>query len=180
MRRYVPAVVLAMSLATASLAGCAGGGTANSAAGNAAGPAGTSGPAQSAPAQSAAAGPVEVCAVMTAARASAIVGVTYTAANASANTCNYPTSAAPIPMSIFISAAGDGGWKTELATIQEGAGAPPVTFSGVGDQAAGGGNEFGVQSGKWIIDILGGDPLGNGTTFPKSTALAQAILSQLH
>ena len=124
--------------------------------------------------------PVDVCALITAAKASAIVGVTYTAANASANTCNYPTSTAPIPMSIFISAAGTAAWQAEIATIQEGAGETPVTVSGVGDHAAGGGNEFGVESGKWIIDILGGDPLGNGATFPKSAALAQAVLSQLH
>jgi hypothetical protein len=49
----------------------------------------------------------------------------------------------------------------------------------VGDNAAGAGTEFGAQSGKWIIDINGGDPDGTGAAYPKSIALAKAIIAKL-
>jgi hypothetical protein len=177
MNRPAPAIVFVLGLAAVSAAGCTSGTTANSAASTAGGSASSSAPAPAA--STAPAGAVDVCSLMTASQASTIVGVTYSAANGSSATCTYPTTAAPVPMSIFVSAASDADWTAELATIQEGTGEIPATFSGVGDHAAGGGTEFGVESGKWIIDILGGDPLGNGTTFPKSTALAQALIRQL-
>ena len=179
MNRPAPAIVLVLGLAAASAAGCTSGTTANSAASSATGPASASNSAPAPAASTAPAGALDVCSLMTASQASTIVGVTYSAANGSSATCTYPTTAAPVPMSIFVSAASDADWTAELATIQEGTGETPATFSGVGDHAAGGGGEFGVESGKWIIDILGGDPLGNGSTFPKSTALAQALIRQL-
>lgn len=175
--RRTTMIVLGMSvLVTASLAGCKSSTTAAAPAGDSTGSTATTAPA----ATTTAAGPIDVCSLISASQASAIVGVTYSAANSNSSTCTYPTTDAPIPMSINISVAGTTGWTIELATIQEGGGATPATFTGVGDHAAGGGNEFGVQSGNWIIDILGGDPLGNGSAFPKSTALAEAIIPQLH
>ena len=49
-----------------------------------------------------------------------------------------------------------------------------------GDRAAGGGTEIGVQDGSYIIDVHGGDPNGTGTAFPKSIALAKALIAVLH
>lgn len=174
--RRTPAIILAVSLAAVALVGCQKGATTGNA-----GPTGNAVPTATDPTTAAAAGPIEVCKLMTAAQASTIVGVSYTAANASsANTCNYPSTDAAVPLSIYIMASnGDADWTAELATIQEGTGNAPTTFSGVGDQAAGGGGQFGVRSGHWIIDILGGDPAGNGSAFPKSIALAQALIPQL-
>jgi hypothetical protein len=54
-----------------------------------------------------------------------------------------------------------------------------VTLTGVGDRAAGGGTEIGVQDGDYIIDVHGGDPSGTGASFPKSIALAQEIITKL-
>lgn len=56
----------------------------------------------------------------------------------------------------------------------------PITLSGVGDRAAGGGTEIGVQDGGYIIDVHGGDPSGTGAAFPKSITLAQATIAGLH
>ncbi|HEY2793085.1 MAG TPA: hypothetical protein VGJ28_12035 [Micromonosporaceae bacterium] len=172
--RRATAIVIAVSLGAVSLAGC------TSSATTSGGSTPTGSTTTAAAGGPATAGPVDVCTLMPAAQASSIVGVQYTAATSSSNTCTYPTTAAPIPLSINITASSDAAWQSELSTIQEGGGAAPTTFSGVGDHAAGGGNEFGVESGKWIIDILGGDPIADTTTFPKSIALANALISQLH
>ena len=171
-------IVTVVSLVVVSLAACTSSTKTSSSAGKA--PDSTSTTAPGGDATTAATGPVDVCSLMTAAQASAIVGVQYTSATSSTNTCTYATTAAPIPLSINITAGSDADWQTEVSTIQEGAGAAPTTFSGVGDHASGGGNQFGVESGKWIIDILGGDPINNVTTFPKSIALANALIPQLH
>ena len=53
-------------------------------------------------------------------------------------------------------------------------------MAGVGDRAAGGGNEFGAQDGGYIIDILGGDPVVASNAYPKSVELAKAIIAALH
>jgi hypothetical protein len=37
-----------------------------------------------------------------------------------------------------------------------------------------------VQEGSYIIDVHGGDPSGTGTAFPKSIALAKALIAALH
>jgi hypothetical protein len=94
--------------------------------------------------------------------------------------CDYATTHAPIPLSISVQqGAGAAAWTAELGIIQEGNGSAPVTLTGVGDRAAGGGTEVGVQDGKYIIDILGGDPNVASPAYPKSVALAQAVIAAL-
>ena len=128
-----------------------------------------------------AASTLNVCSLLSATKASAIVGVSYSAAKeSSGGMCTYSTTDAPIPLTIFVQqGAGAAAWTEELGTIQEGGGSAPVTLTGVGDRAAGGGNEVGVQNGSYIIDILGGDPIAASPAYPKSLALAQAIIAAL-
>jgi hypothetical protein len=129
-----------------------------------------------------AAGTLNVCSLLSAAKASAIVGVSYSAATevSGGKVCDYATTHAPIPLSIMVEPGnGAAAWTEELGTIQEGTGSAPTPLTGVGDRAAGGGTEVGVQDGQYIIDILGGDPNVASPAFPKSVALAQAIIAAL-
>jgi hypothetical protein len=178
---------IAATLTAFTLAGCSGSSGSGSlgAAGNAASAAaalsaaiaGTGNPA-------AAAGDVDVCKLLSAAQATQISGVTYSAATSSHGMCNYTTTDAPVGMFIIIftgfQGAGDTAWKSELQTLQEDAGDPPMTISGVGDRAAAAGLELGAQTGARIVDIHGGDPNGTGNAFPKSIALAKAVIAALH
>jgi hypothetical protein len=169
--------VAAASLAALSIAAC-GGSSPSTSAGSAAGGAATQPPAAAAAAKT-----IHACSLLTAAKASAIVGVHYSSATESAAgaMCSYATTDAPIPMFILISpGSGAAAWKDELATLSEDSGSAPITLHGVGDQAAGSGTEIGVQDGSYIIDVHGGDPLSTGSDFPKSVALAQAIIAGLH
>jgi hypothetical protein len=128
------------------------------------------------------AGTVHACSLLSAAQASAAVGVTYTSATeaSSGQMCSYATTAAPIPMFIIVSpGAGTAAWNGELATLEEDAGSKPITLSGAGDRAAGCGTEIAVQAGGYIIDVHGGDPLGTGNAFPKSIAVAKVIIAAL-
>ena len=171
------AVLVAVGLTAMSLAGCKSTSTTTGSSGN---PAATNTGAGGAPTSAATAAPasVDVCSLLTAAQASAIIGYTYTLATppAGAGQCNYATTTARIPMFIFVDTEP---WAQESATIaSDASGEPLVTISGVGDNAAGAGTEFGAQSGKWIIDINGGDPDG-AAGYPKSVALAKAIIAKL-
>ena len=139
--------------------------------------------AQATAAAGGAASTVHVCSLISAAKASAIVGVSYSSATESSggSVCTYATTAAPIPLSISVQpGSGATGWQAELGIIQEGSGSAPVTLTGVGDRAAGGGTEIGVQDGSYIIDILGGDPVAASNAYPKSVELAKAIIAALH
>jgi hypothetical protein len=166
--------VAAASLAALSVAACGGGSPGATSAGA---------PSQPTAAAAAAASTIHACALLTSAQASAIVGVHYTSATeASAGSmCSYATTTAPIPLFIIISAgAGAAAWQEQLATLKEDSGSALITLPGVGDRAEGSGTEIGVQDGKYIIDVHGGDPLGTGSAFPKSIALAKAIIAGLH
>ncbi len=173
--------IAAASLAVLGVAAC-GGGSGSTAATSAGGAAGGTGTQASGSSGSTAA--VHACSLLTAAQASAIVGATYTAAHESmgGSMCSYTTTSAPIPLFIIISGhqGGAAAWKEELSTIQEDAGEAPITLSGIGSHAAGGGTEIGVQDGSYIIDVHGGDPAGQGNAFPKSLALAKTIIAGLH
>ena len=176
----VPVLFAAASLIiVASATACSGG---SKTAGTTTSPASTAS-AQATVAAGGAASTVHVCSLIGAAKASAIVGVTYSSATESSggSVCTYATTAAPIPLSISVQpGSGATEWTAELGIIQEGAGAAPVTVAGVGDRAAGGGNEFGAQDGGYIIDILGGDPVVASNAYPKSAELAKAIIAELH
>lgn len=128
-----------------------------------------------------AAGSTDVCKLLSAAQASAIVGVHYASAHSSPNMCSYTTTNAPIGMFIIIFHGGsDADWQSELGTLEEDGGTKPTTISGVGSRAAAAGLELGVLDGNQIVDIHGGDPNGTGSKFPKSIALAKAVISALH
>ena len=179
-RAWRPAALqLAAGLGLIALAACggspaasSGGGSGSSAGDAAASPAAT---------QSAAGKSVDVCSLLSAKQASALVGVTYTKATSSSGMCSYATTTAPIPMFIIVSSgSGAAAWTEALGTLKEDGGETPKTFSGVGDRAAGDGTQFDVQSGSWIVDVHGGDPSGNGSSFPKSTAVAKALISALN
>jgi hypothetical protein len=170
------AVLVAVGLAAMSLAGCKSTSTTTGAAGN---PAATNTAVSGATTSAATPAPtsVDVCSLLTAAQASAIIGYTYTTATPSTGQCNYATTTARIPMFIFVNTEP---WAQMSATLtSDASGEPLVTISGVGDNAAGDGTEVGVQSGTWIIDINGGDPDGTGAAYPKSIALAKAIIAKL-
>jgi hypothetical protein len=170
--------VAAASLAAVSVAAC-GGGSAGGSSATATGGA----PSQPTAAATAAASAVHACALLTAAQASSIVGVHYSSATeASAGSmCSYATTTAPIPLFIIISpGSGATAWQDQLATLKEDSGSALVPLAGVGDRAEGSGTEIGVQDGNYIIDVHGGDPLGTGSAFPKSIALAKAIIAGLH
>jgi hypothetical protein len=175
------ALQLAAGLGLIALAAC-GGSPAASSAGGSGTSAGDSGAASPAATQAAAAKPVNVCSMLTAKQASALVGVTYTKATPSGGSmCSYASTTAPIPMFIIVSSgSGAAAWTEALGTLKEDGGDTPRTFSGVGDRAAGDGTQFDVQSGGWIVDVHGGDPSGNGSSFPKSTAVAKALISALN
>jgi hypothetical protein len=175
---------VAASLAVLGLAACGGSSPGSSAATSA----GTNGAGGTAVAQATAAAggtasTVHACSLLSAAQASAIVGVHYSSATESAqgSMCSYATTDAPIPMFIIISpGAGTAAWKEQLGIIEEDSGSAPVTLHGVGDRAAGSGTEIGVQSGSYIIDVHGGDPNGTGAAFAKSIEVAKAIIAALH
>ena len=177
----VPVVFAAASLilVAASATACSSG---SKTAGTTTSPASTAA-AQATVAAGGAASTVHVCSLISAAKASAIVGVSYSSATESlgGSVCTYATTAAPIPLSISVQpGSGATGWTEELGIIQEGSGSAPVTLTGVGDRAAGGGTEIGVQDGSYIIDILGGDPVAASNAYPKSVELAKAIIAALH
>lgn len=172
----------AASLAVLGLAACGGGSAGSPAAASGGGSASTAG-AQAAAASAGTASTVHVCSLLSAAQASAIVGVQYSSAKEASggSMCTYATTTAPIPLFIIVSpGAGSAAWKSELAILEQDAGSAPITLSGAGDRAAGGGTEIAVQDGSYIIDVHGGDPSGTGTAFPKSIALAKALIAALH
>jgi uncharacterized protein DUF3558 len=174
------AAVAAAGIAAVSIAACGGNPAGNSASGSSGGSAAGSGGTAQPAAQTSAA--LHACKLLTAAQASAIVGVHYTSATESTAgaMCSYATNSAPIPMFILISkGATAADWKQELGTMEEDAGSAPVTLTGAGEKAAGCGTEIGVEADGYIIDVHGGDPLTTGSGYPKSIAVAKAIITGL-
>ncbi len=125
---------------------------------------------------------VNVCSLLTAAQASSITGVTYTAATAAGSkACTYASTVAPIPMTITVTpnAGSAAAWTDELSTLGLD-GVAAVTISGVGDRAATSTGSLGTQSGSWIIQVDGGDSTSTDGVFTKSIAVAKAIIAALH
>jgi len=121
--------------------------------------------------------PVDVCALFTAADASAATGQTYTTATGSGDMCTY-TAASNVFFVIITNGASDAEWAAATATAKEDGGSPLKTFSGVGDRAAGSGLELDVQAHGHIIDVHGADEGGN-PDFPVGLAVAKAIAAKL-
>jgi hypothetical protein len=172
-------VLTAMSATACSGGSSPGSATSESATGGSTTGGSAAGTSQAGPASTSS---IDVCALMTAAHASSIVGVTYSKATPATNMCSYTTTDAPIGMYILIfpNSGGTAAWKEQLGTMEEDGGGPPVPISGFSGQAASDGTEVSVQAGSDIIDVHGGDPSGTGSTYPRSIAIAKAIASQLH
>ena len=77
-------------------------------------------------------------------------------------------------------ASSAGAWTDELGTLQQGGGDAPVTINGLGDRAATSVGTLGTQSGKWIIQVDGGDSTSVGGSFAKSIAVAKQLITALH
>jgi hypothetical protein len=126
----------------------------------------------------------DVCAALTAAQATAIVGETYTVATSSAqgSMCSYTSTTSPVPLSITVmqDSGGSTAWTDELANLKTAGTTTPVTIPGVGDRAAASGRILGIQVGSRIIDIDGGDPETTSGGFPKSVSLGKTIIGALH
>src|ERR1700722_571257 len=180
--RFLAAAGLVLTAMSATA--CSGGSSPGSAAGGSATSGSTAGGSAGGTSQ---AGPaststINVCSMMTAARASSIVGVTYSKATPGYNMCTYTTTDAPIGMFILIfpNSGGTAAWKEQLGLMGEDGGGAPVPITGFSGQAASDGTEISVQAGSDIIDVHGGDPNATGSTYPRSIAIAKAIVSQLH
>jgi hypothetical protein len=179
-------LVLVAVYATACSGGSGGsgalGGSANSGAGSGGSASGAGQP------SAASNSSINVCALMSAKKASKIVGVHYSKAAPAHDMCTYTPTNAPIGMYIiiFTNSGGAAAWKEQLGTMEEDGGGKPFTLAGApaGDKAEGDGTEISVQAGSDIIDVHGGDPLGTGAaganSYPKSVAIAKVIASQLH
>jgi hypothetical protein len=184
MRVHPLTAAAGLVLVAATMAACGGSSGGASLTGNS-GDSGSSGGSAAAPPSSASSSSVNVCALMSAKKATSISGTHYTKPVSSHDMCSYTPTDAPIGMYIILTtnAGSATAWQEQLATLQEDGGTKPVTLSGAGDRAAGCGTEIGVQAGNYIIDVHGGDPNGTGTDanpFPKSIAIAKAIASELH
>jgi hypothetical protein len=135
----------------------------------------------------AAGGQPNVCSLLTAAQASSIVGVTFTAATPvlGGKTCTYAGGSVPMNVTLTVNSSGTSAWTEELAELKQGGGDTPVALSGLGDRAAETTGSLATQSGDWIIQVNAADESsvngGNiGGDFTKSTAVARAILAAQH
>jgi hypothetical protein len=172
-------ILSALSVTALSVTACSSASSAGSAASDSGTSQSSAGTSQAGPASSST---VDVCKLMTAKHASSIVGVTYSKATPATNMCTYTTTNAPIGMYIliFTNSGGTAAWKEQEGTMAEDGGGPPTSLPGFSGQAASDGTEISVQAGSYIIDVHGGDPLGTGHAYPRSSAIAKAIASQLH
>jgi len=181
MRIPFPAVAGLVLIALSATA-CSGGSSSGSGSGGSSSGGSGQPSASSSQVGQAASSTVDVCSLMTAKHASSIVGVTYSKATPSTNMCTYTTTDAPIGMFIIIfpNSGGTAAWKEQLGLMAEDGGGNPVAISGFSGSAASDGTEISVQAGSDIIDVHGGDPSATGSTYPRSIAVAKAIISQLH
>jgi hypothetical protein len=184
--RLTALAVAAAAIAAFALAGCSGsslGTGSNGAAGGAAASAAAAVSAAIAGNAPAGSENVNVCQLLPAAKASQVSGTHYTGTTSTHNMCSYTGDTPDGPMFIIVftgfQGVGDGAWKSELQTLQEDGSATPISIPGVGDRAAACGLELGAQSGSRIVDVHGGDQTGNGTTFPQSIALANALIAAM-
>jgi len=167
------AIVVAAAL---GLSGC-GRGSTSSATSNAAAPG-------SAPVVASSAGDTgsaaSDCAYISAAQLSQIEGATYAAPTVFHRICNWTANDGNALSITLTRNATEADWQSNLAVLQRDQSADATApIAGLGDRAAGAGLEIAVQHGGTIIDIRNGDSPGFGK-WPKSTAIANAIIPGLH
>ena len=157
-----------------------GSGASSSGAANASG--GGNGPSPGAPAAGApaavatAASDTADCSYISPAQLSSIEGETYAAPTAFHSICSWLSAHNGVGITLTHNAT-EAAWQDVLDTVQrDQATDPPTPIPGLGDRAAGAGQEIAVQHGGTIIDIRGADSPGYGK-WPKSTAIANAIIA---
>jgi hypothetical protein len=120
------------------------------------------------------------CSYISAAQLGSIEGATYAAPTDFNRMCTWAGNNGDSVTITLTRNAMDADWQSALAGIQaDQASGAPTPISGVGDKAAGVGKEIAVLRGNTIIDIREGDSPGFGK-WPKSTAIANAIIAGLH
>jgi hypothetical protein len=120
------------------------------------------------------------CAYISAAQLSQIEGATYAAPTVFHRICSWTGSDGNALSITLTGNASEADWQTNLAVLQRDQSTDATTpIAGLGDRAAGAGLEIAVQHGGTIIDIRNGDSPGFGK-WPKSTAIANAIIAGLH
>jgi hypothetical protein len=117
---------------------------------------------------------VDPC-VLTAAEVAAVVNEPINSAKPDEAECEYSGGGNFFSVNVFPnSTAGD--WKTQLKILA--ITGKSIVVSGVGDEAHGHGLTLDVRSGSYILNLIGLDDEGS-TTWPKSVAVAKAIIAKL-
>jgi hypothetical protein len=117
---------------------------------------------------------VDPC-VLTAKEVGAVVNQPLTTAETAGSTCRY--SGGGYFFSVEVKAnQKDSDWQTEVGARS--IAHKPATISGVGDRAVASGLVLVAQSRAYIVEVLALDDPGT-TTWPKSIAVAKAIIAKL-
>jgi hypothetical protein len=172
-------VATIMIVATSLLAACGnGGGPAESSAGSHAAAEFRSGPTYAAPHKTES--PAAGCNYISASQLSSIEGAIYAAPTIFADRlCTWVSNDSAIDIEVTRNAT-PASWAQALALIEgDQRSGPAAVIPGLGDKAAGVGKEIAVQYGDAIITIRDADSPGYGR-WPKSTAIAKAIIAGLH
>ncbi len=178
--------IAALLAVTVSVAGCnskkassTDSGTAATTAAGAPGPAASAADSgASAPAATGAGAAASGGCPLTAAQVTAVMGSTYLAPQNTNGFCFYQGEDS---LSIHVEDVSDlHTFDAELASAKESqqTDKTPTTVPGVGDKAAGVGQQLVVATGSKIIDIRDADT--GGTAWPKSIALAKLVIAGLH
>jgi hypothetical protein len=172
MPRSLRARSAALLLALPLLAGC-------SAAASGAHSSGSAAPSsQSASSGAAPSAKLQPCDSLSAADASTIIGATVTSSEAD-GACSY-TGGSDVAFATTvtpISGASDPDWKKEVESLSD-----ATKLSGLGDEAYGTseiyGSKVAVRKGNTVIEVADADA-SDSTTYPKSIAVAKAIIAKL-
>ena len=116
---------------------------------------------------------------MTAAQVTTVMGATYGAPQNTNGFCFYASSTDSLSIHV-LDASDVNTFDTELAGAKESQQTDhtPTTIPGLGDKAAGIGQQLVVAAGSKIIDIRDADT--GGIAWPKSIALAKLVIAALH
>ncbi len=117
---------------------------------------------------------VDPC-VLTAAEVGAAINEPITSAKPDAAECRYSGGGNFFSVNVFPNST-DSDWQTQLKVLNITHKSTKV--GGVGDRAEGSGLILDVQSGSYILNVIGLDDSGT-TTWPKSVTLAKAIIAKL-
>jgi len=117
---------------------------------------------------------VDPC-ILTPAEVSAAINEPITSSKTNAAECEYSGGGNFFSINVFPNST-DSDWKTQLQVLN--IAHKSTTVDGLGDKAAGSGVILDVLSGSYILTFVAIDDAGT-TTWPKSAALAKAIIAKL-